>query len=136
MSNTGTCKNCQREFSYSLIHSGFSDYAYAYCGTCGQTASMNGWSKAWPKHLPFNYGSIQKELEPYLDACECGGRFKADASPRCPHCLQTLSAEAATAYIERNAPGTAKGWRWQRNWNGLYAIVIEKRSVREPWKAS
>lgn len=36
--------------------------------------------------------------------------------------LMPSSAEKATAWIEANAPGTKKGWRWQRNWIGTYAI--------------
>jgi hypothetical protein len=40
-----------------------------------------------------------------------------------------LSAELATTYIEHNAPGTKKGWRWQRNWSGVYGIVIEDKRI-------
>jgi len=43
--------------------------------------------------------------------------------------MEALSAVTATSYIESNAPGTKKGWRWQRNWSGLYGIVIEGRRV-------
>lgn len=32
------------------------------------------------------------------------------------------------------APGTAKGWRWQRNWSDLYSIVVEGCVARNPWK--
>jgi hypothetical protein len=37
-------------------------------------------------------------------------------------------------WIEAGAPRTAGGWRWQRNWQGLYAITIEGRVVRNPWR--
>jgi hypothetical protein len=41
----------------------------------------------------------------------------------------------ATAYIEINAPGTKKGWRWQRNWQATYCIVIENRVVNDNFMA-
>jgi hypothetical protein len=44
-----------------------------------------------------------------------------------------LSAEVATGYIEKNAPGTSKGWRWQRDWQGTYCIVIEGRRIDNNW---
>jgi len=78
---------------------------------------------------------IEQSIEPYLDSCECGGRFRANASPRCPHCNNNLSAAAATTWIEANAPGTAGGWRWDQCWTGLYCIIIEGRERRDPWKS-
>ncbi len=77
---------------------------------------------------------IQQEIcaamEPFLKPCECNGAFRRGSSPRCLHCKQPISADPAP-YIETNAPGTAKGWRWQRNWTGLYCIVIEDRWVED-----
>jgi hypothetical protein len=34
-------------------------------------------------------------------------------------------------YIEAQSLGTAKGWRWQCNWQGLYCVVINGRSVKD-----
>jgi hypothetical protein len=48
--------------------------------------------------------------------------------------LAELSAEAVRAFLERNAPGTAIGWRWQLNWSGLYAIVVNRRVVWDNWR--
>jgi hypothetical protein len=56
------------------------------------------------------------------------------AAPRCPHCHDTLSAEFATSYIEANAPGAKKGWRWQRNWSEMYCIVIEDKRVMDNFR--
>jgi hypothetical protein len=39
----------------------------------------------------------------------------------------------AAEWLERNAPGTAMGWRWQRSWRGLYCIIIEDRVVHDNW---
>jgi hypothetical protein len=47
---------------------------------------------------------------------------------------QTLSSTAASEYLESNAPGTAKGWKWQRSWSSLYCIVIEGKSAKDPWR--
>src|ERR1041384_1349194 len=113
MSGVGTCEHCRRAFSYRLIHNGFNDSAFAYCDRCGCLAILSHWSK-WPKAIIPGIGGIKPEIEMYLAPCSCGGRFRADAAPRCPHCHQILSAEEAATYIEANAPGTAKGWKWQR----------------------
>lgn len=48
-------------------------------------------------------------MEPFLPLCECGGRYSSDGSPKCPHCNQSLSAQKAADYIEKNAHGTIKG---------------------------
>jgi hypothetical protein len=51
------------------------------------------------------------------------------------HVAQIVGKPAVSAreYIEKNAPETAKGWR-QKNWNGLYAIVIDDNPVRDWWR--
>ena len=79
---------------------------------------------------------IEPALEPLLRTCDCGGRFKASAAPRCPHCRSELSASEAKQYLEAAAPGTGKGWRWQETWSGLYCIVIGDKLVNDNWKAS
>jgi hypothetical protein len=28
-------------------------------------------------------------------------------------------------YIEANAPGAAKGWKWQGSWSGLYCLIVD-----------
>jgi hypothetical protein len=133
----GTCDHCSAPFAYELLHAGFSELAYAYCDRCGQTALLDGWSpKVPPEALAAWHQAISPSLEPLLAACACGGRFRADASPRCPSCGKALSAAAAADWIEANAEGTKVGWRWQRSWTGLYCIVINGRSVKDPWLPS
>jgi hypothetical protein len=134
MPDIGTCENCDQQFSYALIHNGFNDSAYAYCDICGCTAFFSAWEPI-PNGVSLRFhGSIDEEIEPLLERCSCGGHFRADASPRCSHCEQPLSADEAGKYLEANALGTAKGWRWQRNWRGLYCIIVEGRRVKSPWK--
>lgn len=133
---TGRCEHCGKSFNYRLCHCGFSDCSYAYCDKCGMTATLSYWDKRmpkWPVGCP-RQKEICVELERHMQPCECGGAFRKGASPRCPRCGSALSPEAATAYIELNAPGTKKGWRWQRNWHDTYCIVIENRLVEDNFK--
>jgi hypothetical protein len=133
--SAGKCEQCQQNFGYYLVHSGFNDSSYAYCEKCGRTAILSMWAKPIPL-LP--KCAWQQEIcadwEPFVQPCECGGAFKKGAWPRCPHCSQPLSAEKATTYIEANAPGTKKGWRWQRNWQETYCIVVENRVSNDNFK--
>jgi hypothetical protein len=134
--SAGVCDICRGGFGYYLIHNGFNDSNYAYCDGCGCTALLSGYSSKIPSgasRLLVGYERINPVIEAFLRPCECGGHFTSTAGPRCPRCSIELSAESATDFIERNAPGTAGGWRWQRNWSGLYAIVIDERFVRDPW---
>jgi hypothetical protein len=134
--DVGSCEHCSKTFGYYLIHSGFNDSSYAYCDHCGMTAIRSVYGKRMPKlalnGLPFE--EICSELESYLLPCQCGGPFKKGASPRCPHCSEPLSPDAAAGYIETNALGTKTGWHWQRNWRSLYCIVIENMAVSDNFK--
>ncbi len=133
--NVGKCSICPREFHYTLFHNGFNESAYAYCDKCGKTAVLSGWFDGVPAAASLKlHQKISPEIEIYLKPCECGGQFKHDASPRCPECLSELSAVEAADYIERNAPGTEKGWRWQQNWDGIYCIAIEDSVVNDNWR--
>lgn len=130
----GECERCHGAFAYELIHNGFGDTAYAYCDRCGTTALLSGWYQDIPAGAPLRVqGPIESETEVWLQPCSCGGTFRRNATPRCPHCNAPLSAEIATRYIEKNAHGTKKGWRWQRSWLGMYGIVIEGRIVNN-WR--
>jgi hypothetical protein len=132
----GTCEHCKHTFSYELVHNGFNDSAFAYCNSCSTTAILSGWFEAIPRSAGFvPHARISPQVEPWLQPCPCGGSFKADASPRCPHCNHALSAEAARSWIENNAPGTAKGWRWQNSWSGVYSLLIERHLVKDNWRA-
>ena len=133
MSDKGKCEHCAAEFEYGIIHSGFNDSAYAYCEKCGRTAVLDGWKLPAGTKVRIHQ-AISKEAEEELEPCECGGRFRHGASPRCPHCRRELSAELAARWIEANAPGTAKGWKWQRDWVGCYMLSIERHFVRDNWK--
>jgi hypothetical protein len=112
------------------VHNGFNSTDYAYCDSCGGIAFFSIYSR-----LP-GLKSGDKWPDDWLrwaKPCRCGGQYSRSASPRCPHCCQQLSAEAASEYLERNAPGYSGGWRWQRSWSGLYSIIINDNAVDDPW---
>lgn len=129
----GTCEHCAHAFRYSLVHNGFNGSSYAYCDTCGCTALLSEWEVPNGVSVP-PFAPISEEVESILLPCSCSGAFRSKASPRCPHCHRELSASRAADYIEAQAAGTAKGWRWQRSWDGVYCIIIENRVTRDNWK--
>ena len=133
----GTCEHCGRPFGYRLVHSGFGDSLYGYCVRCGKTAILG---RLMPRRLGMEScgaGPLPAGSEMKLRPCSCCGRFSGQASPRCPHCGEELSAELAAAYIEGNVRAGKgrwrKRWRWQRSWGQVYCIVIEERIVKDPW---
>ncbi len=134
MGLNGNCSSCKQTFEYRLV-SGFNDSAYAYCDLCGLTALFNVYSKSVPKGRKLDIGApIPSVLEEFVSQCSCGGHFSGSAKPRCTHCHEVLDALEATRFIESNAPGATKGWRWQRTWTGSDAIIIGGRVIEDPWK--
>ena len=134
----GQCSACRATFAYQLIHNGFNDTAYAYCESCGSTALLSCW---FPKIPPDSglkvHGPISEEVEPLLLSCDCGGRFRADAVPRCLKCRAVLSATEARSYIEADhQEGVREGWRWQGSWQGTYCIIVGGRVVNDNWRAA
>ncbi len=130
----GTCSHCTAKFEYELIHNGFNDSCFAYCDSCGTAGFMSAWRSDIPAEAVFRaHGPVSIETEHLLAACECGGRFRISAAPRCPSCRMELDAQASASWIEKNAPGTSKGWAWQRSWQGLYALVVGGDSTELQW---
>ena len=56
------------------------------------------------------------------------------ARPGCLGCQGSWSAERVAKTLEADAAGTAKGWRWQRSWTGLYFVILEGRAVHDNWR--
>jgi len=132
----GVCDDCSETFRYDLIHNGFNDSAYSYCDSCGRTVLLNRFSSmSVSPNLKVHQRLWDGELERLLRPCPCGGKFRADASPRCP-IAANLSPFMAKRYREGNASGTKKGWIWQDNWSGIYAIVIEGKVVEDWWESA
>ena len=131
MDGEGNCPACGTNFPYMMIHNGFNDSAFAYCDTCGGVALLDVYGA--PKGISLTFGPISEEVETHLAACPCGGRFRSAAAPRCPACHAVLDAKAVTSFLEANALGAKKGWKWQRSWNGIYCVVVVKPPVENPW---
>lgn len=131
----GSCEHCNATFPYALIHNGFNDSVYAYCACCGLVAFISAWDNKIPLAANFKaHKVITEEMKLLIKPCSCGGSFSNKASPRCPSCKEVLDPYKATKWIEKDAPGTAKGWRWQGNWFGLYAIIIDNKSAELEWR--
>lgn len=130
---TGCCDQCTGTFPYRLIHNGFNDSSYAYCGRCSFTVLLSGWSRPAQRARLGIHQRITPGVEMLLRPCPCGAAFLAPEDPKCPECARPLSSAKAAMYIERDAPGTARGWRWQRSWSGIYSIVLNGKLVQEWW---
>jgi hypothetical protein len=83
--------------------------------------------------MPKSLTPLPSRIERLLAPCACGGRFRGNAPARCPSCRAPLSAGLAAAWIEAHAPGAAQGWRWQRSWSGLHALILAGNVVFDPW---
>lgn len=130
--SAGICDSCSGKFGFYLVHSGFSDCAYAYCRECGSTTTLDAYAAPAGVDVPIGK-PLPPSSERSLKPCVCGGRFSGSASPRCPHCRKVLSAEKAASWIEESAEGTKQGWRWERSWQGLYCIVIDDQALSNNW---
>jgi hypothetical protein len=128
----GSCESCRAVFPYRLIHNGFNDSSFAYCDRCGMLTLLSHYTA--PRDLKLDFGPASAEMEDRLEPCACGGKFKANASPRCPECATELSPVRAAEWIERDAPGSAGGWRWARSWQGIYALWISGKLVSDNWQ--
>lgn len=131
--HTGVCDKCGKSFQYYLVHNGFNDSAYAYSDSDSYVTILDGWKAPENTGLKL-HGPIGPDIEALLTPSPLGGTFKSGESPKCPHCLSPLDPVLAAEYIERDAPGTQKGWRWDRCWNGIYCIIIDDLVVRDNWK--
>lgn len=130
----GHCDHCGGEFPYFLAHNGFNQSSYAYCDECGLVAFFDRFSDDIPSDVVIdNHHSLPPNAEDLVAQCECGGRFRSDSAPRCPICKSKLSAEIARQYIEDNAPGTKRGFRWQCNWTGMYTMLVNNHFVEGRW---
>ena len=127
-----TCEYCKHEFRFMLIHNGFNDTSYYYCDKCGTTALLDIYDDKYPKKIDKNGNTIYlKDIESFLLKCECSGTFKEKASPRCPHCNELIDPEKFSIFAEYNA---VENWCWQKNWTGIYCIIIEDKVIRNNWK--
>ena len=130
----GHCEYCHAVFAYQIVHNGFNDSTHAYCDRCGLTAILRlGATERRVGKLPDRLTPLPPQLEALLAPCACGGRFRGIAPARCPMCRNALSPDLAATWLEAQAPGARRGWRWQRSWAGLYALIVGERVLFDPW---
>ena len=136
----GYCNKCGFKFSYELIHNGFNETAYAYCDSCGKTLFLEEHYKQIPQtcllffKIKDRYEKINRDIEQFLEKCECGGKFARSTKPRCPHCKEVLSTKNATEFIFKNSKPGSINSGWRISWNSLYAIIINNKKVYNKWK--
>jgi hypothetical protein len=65
--------------------------------------------------------------------CVLGGIFGQRVLQVSALWLRVITGNWPLGYIEKNSLGTSKGWRWQRNWQGMYCIVIDGRLIENNW---
>jgi hypothetical protein len=131
----GSCEHCGAAFPYYILHNGFNASAHGYCDRCGITVVLDLVAiQDRLGELPKSVSPMPREIEQRLLPCACGGAFRGRASARCPACHEALSPVLAAVWIEANARGARDGWRWQRSWSGLYALVLAERMVKDPWR--
>lgn len=90
-------KNIRLKQKYPY-HAGFSDVGFLYCNTCPTILILEvyglGFKELFGKtKLPWSLTSQEKKkVEDHLKPCPCGGRFRFDAYPRCPHCNNNVQS--------------------------------------------
>jgi DNA-directed RNA polymerase subunit M/transcription elongation factor TFIIS len=77
------CPNCKSSI-YAWQSSGMSEsFPHFYCDKCSNVILRESdKGKVWNGVSE----EILKEIESSLPNCECGGKFKAEANPKCPNC--------------------------------------------------
>jgi hypothetical protein len=99
------CKCCNKESKGEIYHLGFSDMDCMYCDSCpsvlllkdGNILKDNG--IVWPNLQPSDKGweyydrhllPMYAKFESLFKPCNCGGRYRAWAVPRCSICNDYL----------------------------------------------
>lgn len=67
------CLDCGK--SFELVVGGGMHHYLLRCDTCGKETG-----------IPHEAGPDVAVIESVAGRCECGGKFKVDAPPRCPQC--------------------------------------------------
>jgi hypothetical protein len=103
--HTQKCNSCGKHSTGELYHMGFSDMSCMYCDSCPKVlllkngrllkkngiefphlqAGDEGWQFYNAHLLP-----IYEKIEALFKPCDCGGRFRAWALPRCSLCNDYL----------------------------------------------
>ncbi len=94
------CPNCKKLILLKqeyLYHAGFSNRGFLYCELCPTILEFSSYDRNYKKFIrdkgPWPLAVDEKQLiEKHLKYCPCGGRFRFDAPPKCPHCLGSIAS--------------------------------------------
>lgn len=78
-------------------HAGFSNQGFLYCNLCPNILEFGSYncyyvSLIGDKHPWMLTIEEKKKVEDHLKPCPCGGHFRFDAYPRCPHCRENIQS--------------------------------------------
>jgi hypothetical protein len=114
------CKDCKQTFDYVTYGNGMNQNAHAYCNKCGMACVLGIYYPKIPpasnflkRHPPAQL--IDATIEEFLKYCPCGGKFKHNALPRCPHCNKEL-IEFNTSYYK------------------FVTVMIDGKKIEDWWK--
>ena len=122
-----TCPSCSKTYEIKTYNTGTNDVMELFCDYCGATLNLDLYDRR-VLELDKKYREYSKEyfaeIESILNPCECGGRFRFDAPPRCKFCRAVVDLEEIKRQINwwgskdgrpglimsRSAPAS-KAWR-------------------------
>lgn len=134
MPDIGSCENCNQRFSYALIHNGFNDSAYAYCDTCGCVASSLLGREPPTASRFASTARLPRTSSGTLIDVAAGVSFelkhRRDARIADTHSRLMSPPDI----LRRMRQGPRKDGAGNVNWQGLYCIIVEGRSIKAPWK--
>ena len=125
----GRCGICLHGFGFRFVDSQLNDSFYAYCAFCGRTALFG--LRGVPSKVPRDWGyRIGHDSQKFIQSCECGGRFRQNAEPRCPKCGSEIGTPEFEGYVNKMM---GPQWDW-RQYGGQFCMVIGERVVRDNWQ--
>lgn len=96
------CPHCKKNICIKQkypYHIGFSNRGVLYCNLCPNLLKFDTYNPFFisvldEQHIhPWALTSEEKrKVESHLKLCPCGGRFRFDAYPRCPHCNENIQS--------------------------------------------
>lgn len=94
------CPSCVRTIRTKqeyFYHAGFSNMGFLYCSQCTaifEFSSFNDcYERLFPDKHPWSLTEQEKrKFEKHIKKCPCGGCFRFDALPKCPHCLGSIAS--------------------------------------------
>jgi len=95
------CPHCHKVIHLKQkypYHAGFSNQGFIYCDSCPNIFEFHSYNQSYisvlGKHIhPWSLSSSEKKkVEDNLKPCPCGGYFRFNAYPRCPHCNNNIQS--------------------------------------------